>query len=53
VRIGSQEDKSGQFPPRNTVKDYVRPDFKKDTKVGPTEKQLANQTDGEPEDVPY
>jgi hypothetical protein len=57
VRIGSQEDKSGQFPPRNTVKDYVRPEMKKDGgRVQLTESQLANLPQGVPvptEDVPY
>lgn len=59
VKIGSQEDKTGQYPPRNNVRDYVRPEMKKDGgRVQLTESQLANLPQGVPapttsDDVPF
>ena len=62
VKIGIQADKSGQYPDRNNVADYVRSLDGKMTSGGiaslgrpqPTEAQLANQ-DNAPatEDVPF
>ena len=61
AKIAVEEDKSGQFPPKNTVKDYVRAEFKKTAGFQPTDAQLANLSPGVPapqqenldEDVPF
>jgi hypothetical protein len=57
VEIVVKDDKSGQYGPSNSVKDYVRPEMKKDGgRVQLTESQLANLPQGVPpptEDVPF
>jgi hypothetical protein len=57
VKIGIQADKQGQYPDRNSVKDYVRPEPKLGSaKIAPaplTEKQIGNVTEGPAEDVPF
>jgi len=56
LEVAIKEDKTGQYPPQNSVKDYCRPAFKKGATPQPTDAQLANQVpaSGEAsEDVPY
>ena len=60
VKIGIQEDKTGQYPPRNSVADYMRSldgGIKKDGAVNaksqPSDAQLSNKSDGPDEDVPF
>ena len=54
LEVVIQEDKSGQYPPRNSVKDYVRPGFNKTAQPAKlTDAQLANVNDAASEDVPF
>lgn len=43
VKIDIQEDKTGQYPPRNNVRDYVRQEIKKTGALAPlTPEQIGN-----------
>lgn len=58
LEIVIQEDKTGQYGPQNSVKDYCRPEFKKGAApAAPTDAQLANQVapsgSKDTEDVPF
>ena len=53
LELTIQEDKTGEFPPRNSVKDYVRPEFRKDAKPALTEAQASNAYSAPTEDVPF
>lgn len=59
VKIEIQEDKTGQYPPRNSVRDYVRQEVKKSGALAPlTAQQIGNLPAGVPapkteEDVPF
>lgn len=59
AKIGIQQDKTGQYPDRNSIRDYVRNEIKQGgTGVAggskqPTDAQLANLKEGPSEDVPY
>lgn len=54
LKIEIQEDKTGQYPPRNSVRDYVRPDFNKGAKPLTAEQvgNVSTQTTAS-EDVPF
>lgn len=55
LKIGIQKDKLGQYPDRNSVRDYVRQEIKKASgfQKGPTDAQLSNVSDAPTEDVPF
>lgn len=58
LKVIIQADKLGQYPDRNSVRDYVRPDMKpaalSTKKPEPTADQLANRVSTElAEDVPF
>ncbi len=59
VKVGTQKDKTGQYPDRNTVRDYVRQEIKKSGVTAPrnepTPEQLANlsPSGGPDEEIPF
>lgn len=56
VKVGTQKDKTGQYPDRNSVRDYARQEIKQGgvtAKTQPTDAQLANQTGGADLEVPF
>ncbi len=56
AKIEIQEDKTGQYPPRNSVRDYVRQEIKKTGALAPLTPEQIGNVSAKPateEDVPF